>query len=426
MPSRPSACCEGLILHCKSTASGRSSAEKRLLQAFLLLLALLLRIVLVPIQSSDYTLYVHQWLAYIHAHCGYKALADGFSNYEPAYTYLLVAISYCRSTISDLLLIKVLCFPFEFLAAWAGMDIVRIVRRADMRATVTKDSMVFPVLLLLPTVVLNNAAWGQCDVIYTAFLLLSFRSVLLGRRRATILWFGVALSFKFQALFFAPFIVVLVLKRRISAGLLLFVPTVPAAFALPAVLAGRPAIQIVRIFLDQAHTYNRLAMNVANLWEFIPGNLYSIGVIVAYLSAAAGMFIYLRYAAKQKTITASWLLLTATVSLTFVPYMLPKMHDRYFFTAEVFCVLLGCATPRFRVPALFMQTASLLMYANFLCDLTRRPKLHAAFTIVAVIANTYAFLYLCRAYLATTIHLNTVAEGGDVLPMRSQLLRSGV
>ena len=364
--------------------------------ACLLFLALGIRIALLPIQSTDYTLFVHRWLEYIEQHGRHRALAYGFSNYEPAYTYLLVAASYFRPALPSLLLVKSICLPFELLAAWAGMDVAG--RIQDLNALRRPGCAAFIAILLLPTLVLNNAAWGQCDIIYTAFLVLSFRSSIIGRPCATILWFG-TVAFKFQALFFTPFIILLLLKRRISAKHLLLLPAVPTLFAIPAVLEGRPPLEIARILLNQADTYRHLAMNVANPWEFVGNHFYALGVIAAYLATISVILIYLLKACRQKSNTARWLLLSATVSLALMPFFLPKMHDRYFFPAELFCVVLACAIPEFRVPAVLMQLASVLVYSNFLLNLDRRPKLHAAVLVLAIFANTCALIFLSRSYL---------------------------
>jgi len=36
----------------------------------------------------------------------------------------------------------------------------------------------FGILLLIPTVILNGSVWGQCDIIYTAFVIASIYYIL--------------------------------------------------------------------------------------------------------------------------------------------------------------------------------------------------------------------------------------------------------
>lgn len=60
------------------------------------------------------------------------------------------------------------------------------------------------------------------------------------------------------------------------------------------------------------------------------------------------------------------LLLMATLSLAVIPYVLPRMHDRYFFPASAMAFLLVMVRPR-SWPILFlMQLAELFAYVGFL------------------------------------------------------------
>ena len=216
---------------------------------------------------------------------------------------------------------------------------------------------------------------------------------------ATALWFGAASAFKFQALFFALFLLVLLLTRRLLFVHLLLLPLGPIAFALPAVLGGRPPMAIARILFDQADTYHQLSMNAANLWEFVPQMFYSAGARIAFALTLVAIIFYAWKSLKQHQPSECWLLLSATVGLSIMPFFLPKMHDRYFFPAELFCVALACALPAFRLPAAFMQLSSLLVYSNYLLDLDARPKIHLTFTFAAVGANTTALYFLANRYL---------------------------
>jgi Gpi18-like mannosyltransferase len=356
----------------------------------------LVRLALWPLKSSDYEIYLHPWLQYIVQHGYHRALGQGFTNYEPAYTYLLVLISYLIGFLPELLLIKVICFPFELLAAWAGMQIVECIQPRTYPAL--PRWTIFAGFLCLPTVILNNSAWGQCDVIYSAFLLLSLKDALLDRPYRTALWFGVALSFKFQALFFSPFILLLLLVRRIRIRHLLVVPLMPVLFGLPAVLEGRPSLEIAKIFFNQADTYHQLVMNAANLWQYVDNRFYPTGVGIAYLITVTAILAYLLRSLMQKQITRSWLLLSAVVSLALMPFFLPKMHDRYFFPAELACAALAFSTFTYWVPALLMQLASVFVYSNFLFDVGRRPRLLLLTTQLAVISNTCAVAFLFIRY----------------------------
>jgi Gpi18-like mannosyltransferase len=102
----------------------------------------------------------------------------------------------------------------------------------------------FTVVLYAPTVQVNSSWRGQCDSIYAACLG-SLYFLLRNKPWWAAIFFGLALSFKLQAIFLLPvLIIMLVLNRRLMGKKhpLLALLAVPATFAVmlvPAALAGR-------------------------------------------------------------------------------------------------------------------------------------------------------------------------------------------
>jgi hypothetical protein len=61
------------------------------------------------------------------------------------------------------------------------------------------------------------------------------------------------------------------------------------------------------------------------------------------------------------------LLTTVCFSLIFEPFILPKMHDRYFFAGDTLLILLAVVQPRIgALPAALMQAAAILAYIPYL------------------------------------------------------------
>jgi len=56
----------------------------------------------------------------------------------------------------------------------------------------------------------------------------------------------------------------------------------------------------------------------------------------------------------------------ATTSVLFVPFVLPRMHDRYFFAADVLSIVLVFFSFRLFPIALLVQGASFFSYWSFL------------------------------------------------------------
>jgi hypothetical protein len=68
-----------------------------------------------------------------------------------------------------------------------------------------------------------------------------------------------------------------------------------------------------------------------------------------------------------------------------IPYVMPKMHDRYFFPAEIFLCILSCVDLAFVLPAALVLSASLICYGNYFLYHVRYSVLSAA-----LLANTAA------------------------------------
>ena len=62
-------------------------------------------------------------------------------------------------------------------------------------------------------------------------------------------------------------------------------------------------------------------------------------------------------------------LLAATVALT-VPFLLPEMHERYFYLADVMCIVAAGYRPKLCWVAVLATLCSLATYATFLWNVT--------------------------------------------------------
>ena len=79
--------------------------------AILLLIAIVLRVSLYHIVTTDYTFFLSQWYDFIQTHGGFAALKYNFSNYNPPYLYLLALTTYLP--IPKLVAIKTLSVVFD-------------------------------------------------------------------------------------------------------------------------------------------------------------------------------------------------------------------------------------------------------------------------------------------------------------------------
>ena len=75
-----------------------------------------------------------------------------------------------------------------------------------------------------------------------------------------------------------------------------------------------------------------------------------------------------------------------------IPFLLPHMHDRYFFPADVLSVVFAFACPICFAAAPLTQFASLLGYHAYLKMRYLLYMNHGARALIAVLALTFSFL----------------------------------
>ncbi len=212
--------------------------------AILFLLAIALRVSLYHIVTSDYTVFLSQWYDFIQTHGGFAALRYNFSNYNPPYLYLLALVTYLP--IPKLVAIKSLSVVFDGVLGLFTYLILSLKYRRSYAAILGAL-----VVLFAPTIVINSSAWGQSDAIYTAFCLGSLYFLLKERPAWACVFFGLAISFKLQAIFFLPVLLIVLLKRKLPIKYLVLIPAVFLLMLAPAFFAGRDAWSLLTIYAGQ-------------------------------------------------------------------------------------------------------------------------------------------------------------------------------
>lgn len=133
-----------------------------------------------------------------------EALKESLSNYPPLYLYLLGLTTLTDSLIPKVTAIKSIPIIADFLSAYFIYKIVRIKFQFGVKPIVAAGFF-----LILPTVFLNSAYWGQIESLYTLFLIASLLFILKERPVLGIIVFSLAFSIKIQSVFYGPFLVFL-------------------------------------------------------------------------------------------------------------------------------------------------------------------------------------------------------------------------
>ena len=360
-------------------------------------LALVIRASLLDYQSDDYLAFLAPWTQFFRDNGGFAALRYSLGNYNPPYMYFLALFSYFD--ISELHLIKLLSVLFDVLLAWACMKLLGLY--TDSRA---KLLGVFLAVLYLPTVVINGAYWAQCDSIYAFFGLFALYLGLRGRGCASMVSLAACFAFKLQAVFIIPVFFILLIAKRIRWRELLVFPAAYIVFMLPALIAGRPFIETMTLYFSQAGTvgdamnYNAPSLTSMFRWS---GNTEGPSMLLIAAAFALVLASYAVAAVKRRALDDTVILGFALLLAMGIPFLLPHMHDRYFFIAGVLALVLAFRDVRFFPVPLLAELASLhCYYAYFVRYYLVQPRIGGEFMLIA--------LLLTAAYIV--VHIRKIEK----------------
>ena len=155
----------------------------------------------------------------------------------------------------------------------------------------------------------------------------------------------------------------LVLRRTLPLTAPLWLPAMYGLCAIPVLIAGRPVMDVLAVYAKQADTFHFLSLNAASIWDplspFVP---YSLGVPVGLCLAAVGGLALAWQIGRTRLEDPEAMLIAAAASLFLLPFLLPKMHDRYFYGFEVTAIVLATLNARYFVIGLAAQICGLISY----------------------------------------------------------------
>lgn len=347
-------------------ASDVASSPQRKHSPFLQLagilgLAVIARIIFWNVRPPDMAIFLDPWFAHIVHYGPVGAFAHPFSNYEPAYLYLLAFGSFAAGVLTPMTIIKTLSVAGTLFMTAALAELLKATG-AHRRGALT--------LLVLPSVLFNDALLAQCDALWAGACILALAGMIRGRTLSSMVWCGVAIAFKAQAAFLAPVMIGAMVGRRApwwqwTVPVLVFLATL-----VPAALMGWPWSRLLTVYLDQA-AWDHIPGRLANPWmlgtlfaDHASRNWFAFGYFGA---TAAGLTI--AALASRSARNPRVLLLLAALAGTALPFLLPKMLERYYFLGDGLTLALAL-TLRNRPAVLAMcgvQAASILSFISLMC-----------------------------------------------------------
>jgi Gpi18-like mannosyltransferase len=260
--------------------------------------------------------------------------------------------------------LKVSYFIVDIINAIAVYCIIYRVTSSQRKATAG-----YVIFSALPVQFINSAVWGQADCIYTCFLLWTVYYALGEKGKRAFLMVGFALSFKLQALFLAPFLVYLLLRRKVKFSDALCAPAAVLISFLPAYICGASFIQPFMFFGKQVGGYSDLNMGCANFWQlfvFRDSRMETINPGVVFMAllfiGAICAVVWLRMVRN----TNENLLNIAAFLVGVTVFFLPHMHERYFYLLDVLAVVYAFSKGKRYSLIVLMQIVSGIAYQNYI------------------------------------------------------------
>jgi Gpi18-like mannosyltransferase len=280
---------------------------------------------------------------------GLPALKQQIGNYNMLYQTIIALMTYLP--FSEVLMYKMLSVVFDYvLAVSAAVLAYKITDKSK-----TASALVYTVVLLMPTVVMDSAVWGQCDSIYTSFIIIALILLWDKRYTASFIVLGIAFAFKLQFIFILPFFIYYYFSTKsFSVFNFLLTPLTAWAVSLPSTLyGGRPILSFFSIYYQQCGEYQKLTLNAPNIWALgYDADAFDNSLIMGDYSSLAGfamglaitvlgmglLFVITRNVEFNNTET---MLTAACWTVWSCIEFMPSMHERYTYLLDILMILLA-------------------------------------------------------------------------------------
>ncbi len=381
------------------------------LLAFLLVIsaaAFYMRWLNFPFESADYKYFLSIWYTDIDAAGGIAGIGNVYGNYTPAYMYLMAIMTHFP--ISGLFAIKLFSVIFDFImAVFAGLCVLELTGKK----TVALAS--YTAVLFLPSVFINSSIWAQCDSIFVCFLIMSLYFMLKGKSIPCMVFFGLAFSFKLQAIFFIPVLILASIKGKVKWWSFALAIGTFFAMGLPAVIAGMSFSDAYGVYFLQANYYSQINMNAPNLYSailqlmtYVPYEGFADSLIW-FTFGGVGCAMLLLYKSRfDKDDNFIWLLI-AVFFAAFMPFLLPHMHERYWYLCDILALITVFCRPKYLPVSVSLLVPSLYSLSVFIFRTEKRfMPFFGLVMLVGICAVGYGLYQNVKKSEESTAEQNTI------------------
>lgn len=343
--------------------------------------------------SMDYSYFLRSWFDDIKAAGGLSSLNEQVGNYGLLYQTAIAFMTYFD--VNSLYQYKILSVVFDYCCAAALAELV-IALIGEKRFSL-KYNLAFTLAIMLPTSIANGAYWGQCDSIYTFFLVLTVLFFYKEKYKSGLFAYGLAFAFKLQAIFLLPFIICCWIVKKKFSILNLWISLVTFwSSGFIAYLNGRDLLDCFRIYFGQANDSIDMFNNFPSFWLLFNKDYMSFKHIALYTAVTViGIGLYMVMNGYKKIDTGERLLNTAVWFVWTATMFMPNMHERYAYVIDIMLIGLSCIDFKYTKFAAVSIILSTMGYGTYLVSL---PSPHNAVTgLINFLAWAYFGYSMLRA-----------------------------
>ena len=344
-----------LVFAMKIAREHEQGALGALLLCALCASAMLARVSFLERSSGDYDIYLADWLQRLAGGSFAEGMRQNIGEYNVLYQYILFLIT--RLPVPSLYAVKAVSFIGDAFLAGAAAALAQKNGKKSMAA--------FGLALLLPTIVLNGGMFAQCDSLYAACALWGLALALERKPARAAACFALSLAFKLQAVFILPIVAVLWADKKLRlSDALVFLGTLVLT-ALPALLGGKSLGALLSIYTAQTGLYTGLTYNAPSFFAMMDTaglDVYAYGNFGMALAFGACALLVACGVKRAGRLTREGYLRLALLLPLAIVFFLPRMHERYFYLADILSAVLAAKNKKAAPICALVALASLGSY----------------------------------------------------------------
>ena len=330
------------------------------------ILALVMRMMFIDFVSGDMNYPLVLWFDFFKTNGHFLAFTKinqlPKNDYFFGYYNFIALVSYFNG--KPVALIKAISFFFDFALA-IGVSLV--VHHFTKNKTTSLIS--YLIVLYAPSVYVNSAIWGQCDQMYVCIVVFFFLLLLKKKNIWATIVLGVAMGLKLQTIFILPLLGFMWLNKKYRIWNLLLIPVGFFITILPSYLVGGGFTEPFKVIGYQFGQYPNMNYGSGSMYAFIEmmnlRDYFNNGVAIIFALAVHLFVMFVLFYKKIECNEYNMMYVAALYALL-TPFVLPHMHERYFFMADIFILLYVIVHKKQYYLAPLMIFSSVNNYTHFL------------------------------------------------------------